>query len=68
MLCLLRSVRVFFTNERHAHLIFSINYYLTVVEKLCVSVTCKAVLAKDFNSSVRNVNAKESCRERPDKI
>ena len=31
-------------------------------ESLRVSVTCKAVLDRDFIFSVRNINAKEVCR------
>ena len=45
------------------------NYkYLTVARNFRVSMTCKAVLARDYTSPVKNIDSKEAFRLEPSKM
>ena len=51
-----------------ANLFFPVNFYFTVVGKLRVSMTCKAVLAQEFVFPDRDTPASKVCQQRSDKM
>ena len=53
---------IFVTHLSNSYILFYELLPLPWWKSLCVSVTCKAVLARDFISPARNIHTKEICR------